>query len=567
MENTQKERNYIELVAQYEARLKEVLKISEGDYTPLQKKLITQRLKNEILQDFQSEIGKDLFKTIDTHLKILKDSDLLIDKEQDTFDLFDLMKLEYHHSWLILGHLSLGSLYFFAARAKTGKTDFMNYLVKCIVSRNSFLDAPCKNGNVLWYHLEENRGSIQRKGKRHGFYELSQDRNKLRGKVTVVRSLDLANDYHKLERQVEETKPVLVIIDTVRASMSRSGLDEKNANFADIFYRVQALAAEKDVCIVALHHTNKKSSNGENSDPLDRVSGTSKLAGIGEGTIILERENSRSYLYYVTRDIGRKKVEIRRRKRRNGALDYIFVQEHGNDSDRLQNLSIIKFLLENGKTESRELQRVFSNSLATNNAIETLQDQLIVDANTEGKNLYYSLPPESCEMWRNALEELEGAIKEEMERAAKEEHDFDEDTRERYGTDTVTVQAVEIEDQEGQAPEPPPPPPLLPGETEVKSEVKTETHFQQTSLLGKDMKAAELAKKVKQTPPKFHRKMITYKDQKCVCSVYGYNESNNAYQYVLRNLLTGAELPGNYLEEDIVDAGGTQKLLQSHNEG
>lgn len=408
---------------EYEGRLRQIIRTQESNLTTLEKKVLVQRLRNEVIEEYGSIWGKDLNRKIDEHINTLKQESIVVDTEDDSFDLKDVIKDEYNPNWLVLGLLSRGSLYFFAARAKAGKTDFVNYLVRCILSQNTFLSSPCINGNVLWYHLEESKGSIQMKAKRHGYREMYENIMN-RGDVTVVRSLDLVNDFSKLERQVNEVKPVLVVIDTVRAAMARSGLDERNANYADIFYQVQALAIQKDVTIICLHHTIKKNSGGEGGDVLDSMSGTSKMSGIGEGTIIFERAkeagSTNAYLHFITRDIGRKKLEIARQKTVYGNIEYKYKEEHGVNIDRRTCAQLMRFILDNENVSHTRLFHHFVQDSVTQIALESLLDNNLLDYYRDAGEFHYRVPEASRQLWRRSIVEMCRNPEEEKKELEKE---------------------------------------------------------------------------------------------------------------------------------------------------
>ena len=533
--DSEKRQLLLDQALEYEKRLKDLVEIEEGGDSPLVKLVSSQRVRNEIIEDYQDVWGKDLPRTIEHHLRTLKQRDVLVDRDDDEFTMAEIVNGNYKHTWLSLGLLSLGSLYFFAARAKSGKTDFMNYLVKCVTGKSSFLNKPITNGNVLWFHLEESKGSIQIKAKRHGFGDLYK-RERKRGEITFVRTLDLVNDFSKLERYIEKTEPILVIIDTIRAAMARSGLEERNSNFADVFYRVQALAIAKNVTIVCLHHTNKKSSNGENSDPLDRVSGTSKLSGIGEGTIVLERDGNRTFLYYITRDIGRKKMEVRRKKGDDGFFEYVFMQEHGVEIDQKLCQDMIRYLLKRERTSHEQFFREFTTDIATHTALDSLMDGLLVDFDRiDGEN-YYFIPDNAKPMWRKALVELESTLRKEAVAEMQTVAEMDADTVDNYGEGMPVAIDVDAEN--------------------VDEDENPET-----------MRNNELKAHLKKIPAKYDRADVLYDGQEYLASVVEFETSPDntlVYKYKLRN--TKGFLPGVVSEHEL-NVRGVQELLQGDDEG
>ena len=101
--------------------------------------------------------------------------------------------------------------------------------------------------------------------------------------------------------------PRLVVIDTLAKVRGSRGTNQTNyeADYSTLG-EIQALALEKSVAIVLVHHTRKM----EASDPLDTVSGTTGITGVADTILILSRGSDGVTLYVRGRDIEEKEVAL-----------------------------------------------------------------------------------------------------------------------------------------------------------------------------------------------------------------------------------------------------------------
>jgi hypothetical protein len=397
------ESKLLDQVTAYEKRIKQIVEIkAHQDLSALAKELAVQRQKEDILAEFTEVFGIDLRRIIDRHIMLMESDTIHIsDKAHDVFELQEFLKQNFQMSWLALNYFTSGSLYFLAGRAKAGKSEFSNYLAKCVVTGQPFLGMPVKQGNVLWFQLEESNASLARKAKRHGFKDIKSPY-----KIHIVRSLDLHNDFAKLERMIKEVKPAVVFLDTVRAAMSASGISEKATEYADAFYKVQALAIRENTTVICLHHRNKASANqGGGGDILDSVAGTSKLLGIGDGTVILERggKDTTTSLHFITRDTGRKTFVVARIIGKNRTIDYELREEKDVDENVLQvEKQIIRVLLKHNSMTEGQIKEHIS-SFDFDKALDRLIESFIIDYETIDDRLHFHIPKESEGLWKGFL--------------------------------------------------------------------------------------------------------------------------------------------------------------------
>ena len=402
---------HIEMIAaEYQRRLSEVIAVENSDRSVLVKKLICQKMTNQIIQDYQEDLGRDLSRKIEQHLQLVRSDKVTVEaggELDDEFTLREFLDRRMELFWLSPSFFTLGSMYILAAKAKSGKTDFINYLARSVTITGDFLGMPCTKGKVLLFQVEESQVNIKLKGKRHGYvqsYEKDDEHNL--HDVVIVRSLDLANDFNKFEAKIKKHRPVLVILDTIRGVMSRSGLNECHAGYADVFYAVQALAIRYNITIICLHHTTKAVKDNEGADPLDSVAGTSKLPGIGDGTLVMKREeNSNNVVVnWITRDIGRRTLVLKRQVDEMRRVNYTVVKELGVSQSCLdQEMRILCLLKIHENLTEKQLSTYLGAFVGK--TIDRLCEHFLIDYFEEHEQLVYFIPPDALPLWENTLTE------------------------------------------------------------------------------------------------------------------------------------------------------------------
>ena len=402
---------HIEMIAdEYQQRLMEIIAVENSDRSVLVKKLICQKMTNQVIQDYQEDLGTDLKRKIEQHLQLVRQDKVTVEaggELDDEFTLREFLDRKMELFWLSPSFFTLGSMYILAAKAKSGKTDFVNYLARCVTITGEFLGMPCTKGKVLLFQVEESQVNIKLKGKRHGYvHSYEKDEDHSLHDVVIVRSLDLANEFNKFEAKIKKHQPVLVIIDTIRGVMSRSGLNECNAGYADVFYAVQALAIRYNITIMCLHHTTKAVKDNEGADPLDSVAGTSKLPGIGDGTLVMKREeNSNNVIVnWITRDIGRRTLVLKRQVDELRRVNYTVVKELGVAQSCLdQEMRILCLLKIHEKLTEKQLSAYLGAYVGS--TIDRLCEHFLIDYFEEHEQLVYFIPPDALPLWENTLTE------------------------------------------------------------------------------------------------------------------------------------------------------------------
>ena len=376
----------LDIVKQYTSRLEKLLEIKANpNISSLEKDIIFETEKEHILQEYCSYFGRSLEKNINKHIDRLENNEVKVSDDDDIF-LDEFLKRDFSVYWLCLKYIVRGDLMYLIAPKKVGKSSIFNYLIKSITYTGEFLGYPCITGRVLYVAAEESNISIKIKASSYGFdneevlEEITTNKS-----VKILRSLDLVNDFAKLERIVKEYKPVLVIIDTARAVMFNATCSENQAEWAAPFYRLQALAISQELTLLVSHHSNKK---GE-------ASGTSALLGIGAGYIMLDsdKEQGTSTLKFVTRDLGERTYLTKRVRNEKGEMTYRLEKEYGltQEQEDLQG-KILRYILNTkGHTSLTKLKEVFTDA----DLVETISNLLevcLIQYTSKKDDVYYYIP-------------------------------------------------------------------------------------------------------------------------------------------------------------------------------
>lgn len=376
----------LDIVKQYTDRLQKLLEIKANpNISSLEKDIIFETEKEHILQEYCSYFGRSLEKNINKHIDRLENNEVKI-SEEDSIYLDEFLKRDFSVYWLCLRYIVRGDLLFLISAKKQGKSSFMNYLIKCVTYTGEFLGYPCITGKVLYVAAEESNISLKIKASSYGFdnedvlEEITTNKS-----VRLLRSLDLVNDFAKLERIVKEYKPVLVIIDTARAVMMNATCSENQAEWANPFYKLQALAIQNNLTCLTTHHSNKKGD----------ASGTSALLGVGAGYIMFDsdKEQGTSTLQFVTRDLGERKYLTKRVRNQQGEMSYELVKEFGlsQEQEELQG-KILRYILNTkGHTSLVKLKEVFTDV----DLVETISNLLevcLIQYTSKKDDVYYYIP-------------------------------------------------------------------------------------------------------------------------------------------------------------------------------
>lgn len=153
-----------------------------------------------------------------------------------------------------------------------------------------------KNERVLWvFGSEDTRARVKRRLKTLLKSGPQSDIAIPRGAFTIATppgglSISMPEGWRWLTELIEKVQPTIVVLDTI-ASLTASSLDVNKAEQVVPFIaQINALRAEKNLIIFALHHTRKGSSDGKKSSGVqaDAMLGAGAWRALSEGVLMLD---------------------------------------------------------------------------------------------------------------------------------------------------------------------------------------------------------------------------------------------------------------------------------------
>ncbi len=200
--------------------------------------------------------------------------------EAKALDLDELFDLESSGlSWVIPGLLPEKETIVLAGAPKAGKTLLAIDAAYAIATGESyFLGEATKRGKVLLVSTDESANSTKAKLINRGF------RRGDKGCIKVLTTWDITQ-MGTLEALLEDFRPDLVIIDSLRRINKGSEISENSAEFADAIYTLKETLERYGASGILIHHTNK------NPEALGvhRLRGSSAIAGAVWGTWQLDQ--------------------------------------------------------------------------------------------------------------------------------------------------------------------------------------------------------------------------------------------------------------------------------------
>lgn len=197
-------------------------------------------------------------------------------------------------------------LLLFVAGPKQGKTRLMLQVAAAVADGGVALGRfQCQRAPVLYFALEDGFQRIKRTSASIG---LRPSNDLLISDTLPV--LDADGRQH-LEAALDSVKGVrLVIIDVLNRVMPR--VDSGRGAYHDeaaALVPLQELAAEREIAVVLVHHTNK---NPDAPNPLLTINGTQALAGTADNLWFLSRDakTNSGHLQIMGRDVREQTIEL-----------------------------------------------------------------------------------------------------------------------------------------------------------------------------------------------------------------------------------------------------------------
>lgn len=176
--------------------------------------------------------------------------------------------------WLIPELLPVGETVLCVATPKCGKTLLgIDAAYAVATGEDTFLGQSVPTGKVLLVSVDESANSTKSKLIKRGFRR--QDAENVR----VMSRFDVSQ-MAQLEAQLEDFRPNLVIIDSLKRITHGREISENSAEFAEIIYELKELLTRYKASGILVHHANKD----REAMGVGRVRGSTAIAGAVWGT-------------------------------------------------------------------------------------------------------------------------------------------------------------------------------------------------------------------------------------------------------------------------------------------
>jgi len=217
--------------------------------------------------------------------------------------------------WILLDLIRKGSCVIFAGLPKVGKSIWTYNLIASVLLNKSFLNRATKSCNVLHLQLEESKSLRKKRLLRFGLT------GEIIGNYYSSRYFDITKDIVKLQDDIEKLSIDLVILDTLRASLEKSGLQDIDQATGNYIGRLQKVAIETDSAIIIVHHLKKQFTGNLRVD----ISGHGSLFSNSDGAIGLYNLDNSNNIKLITLPRDGNPVEIIYTMEKKGSLTELTV--------------------------------------------------------------------------------------------------------------------------------------------------------------------------------------------------------------------------------------------------
>jgi archaellum biogenesis ATPase FlaH len=281
-------------------KLEEVrLKTGMGDYAwenkiikPLKRDMDGERFKLELLSLLQMEDPVERYRqiallapkysmgagTIEKAMSAMKQRTQTLETKRLTFE--DLLDSESEAiDWLVSGLLPVGETVLLCALPKVGKSKLAIDLAFSVATGESrFLGQATKQGKVLLITPDASKMSLKQELIKRGFRK--QDSPNLH--IFPQWSID---QMAVLEEELENFRPDLVVIDSLKKITAGKEISENSAEFADNIIALNDMLKRYRATGILVHHANKSN----DAIGVERARGSTAIVGACWGTWMLER--------------------------------------------------------------------------------------------------------------------------------------------------------------------------------------------------------------------------------------------------------------------------------------
>jgi AAA domain len=195
------------------------------------------------------------------------------------YGLDELLALEsIELEWIIPSLLPKGETIICAGSPKAGKSLLsIDAAFAIATGESTFLGETCKRGKVLLVCPDSSLASIKNQLRKRGFRPSDKDYIRIIPMWTI-------DQMDVLEQELEEFRPDVTIIDSLRRINHGSPVSENSPEFADNIYTLKETLGNYGSAGLLIHHTNK------NLDAMGvgKIRGNSAIAGAAWGTWVVD---------------------------------------------------------------------------------------------------------------------------------------------------------------------------------------------------------------------------------------------------------------------------------------
>jgi len=244
---------------------------------------------NKLVEKWQPVLGFNAA-TISEHILDIQTPNL---EYKTSLTIKDILNTEdTESSWLIPSLLQSCGMYILGGDPKTGKSILAYALCYSVVVSGEFLGLPVRQGNVLYLQLEEPLQTIKKRFRLAGFGNLENDEdaslvvNFQDNRLRIERVFDITTDINWLIAKIEQHKPDLVIIDSLRKATIKSPFSENSNEYGKLVYALQQVFNTTNTCGVVIHHLSKYGQDSKKKYNLvERLAGHTSISAASDGLI------------------------------------------------------------------------------------------------------------------------------------------------------------------------------------------------------------------------------------------------------------------------------------------
>lgn len=195
-------------------------------------------------------------------------------------------------------------IYLLCGSPKIGKSWLALDVGLCVASGDKLWEFHCCQSDVLYLCLEDSYARIQKR-----LFELVDEAPASLHFTIAANDIDNGLIWQIEDFVNKNPQTKLIIIDTFQRVRGSNGEPNVYAKDYNDISKLKELADRFAISIVAVHHLRKLN----DSDPFQKVSGTTGLTGAVDGTFVLEkdrRSGSNAKLYITGRDIEYREITL-----------------------------------------------------------------------------------------------------------------------------------------------------------------------------------------------------------------------------------------------------------------